>query len=157
MTFAIRSTRAFIAVVTLVGLFTLCPHAAVAQTTAVVAHDAWMREPMPNRGETAIFVVLENTSAEARSVVGVSTTVAEKSELHNMVMDGSMMKMTPVKAIELKAGSKTELRPGSYHIMLFGLKERPAAGASVPVTLTLDNGQSIALTAVVRKVEGMRR
>lgn len=156
MTFQIRLTRVLLAA-TFAGLCTVLPGDAVAQPAAVVGHDAWMREPMPNRGETAIFVVLENTGTEPRSIVGVSTTVAEKSELHNVVMDGSMMKMTPVKAIELKAKSKTELRPGSYHIMLFGLKERPAAGATVPVTLTLDNGQSVALTATVRKVEGMMR
>lgn len=128
-----------------------------AQTTPVVAHEAWMREPMPNRAESAIFVVLENTSAQPRSLVSAATSIAERTELHNMVMDGSMMKMTPVPAIELKAGAKTELRPGSYHIMLFGLKERPAAGASVPVTLTLDNGQTLSVSATVRKVEGMKR
>lgn len=132
------------------------PAPAAAQTT-VVAQDAWMREPLPNRSESAIFVVLENTGTEARSVVSASTAIAEKTELHNMSMENGMMKMAPVKAIELKAKAKTELKPGSYHIMVFGLKEKPAAGATVPLTLTLDNGQTLAVTATVRKVEGMRK
>lgn len=157
MTFESRFTRQLMGVAALVAAITTWPQSSFAQTPTIVAHEAWMREPLPNRSESAIFVVLENTGADARSVVGASTTIADKVELHNMVMDGSMMKMTPVKAIEVKAGAKTELRPGSYHIMLFGLKERPPVGASVPLTLTLDNGQTVTTSAVVRKVEGMMR
>lgn len=150
-------TRCSLRLLALVAMFAASPQAASAQSATVVASDAWMREAPANRSESAIFVVLENTGADARSVVSASTTIAEKTELHNMTMDGGMMKMTPVKAIELKARAKTELKPGSFHIMLFGLKEKPAAGASVPVTLTLDNGQTLAVSATVRKVEGMMR
>ena len=148
--------RALPSLLVLFASITVAPAAVHAQATTVTAHDAWMREAPPNRNESAIFVVIENAGADARSVVSASTTIAEKTELHTMSMDGGMMKMSPVKSIELKPKAKTELKPGSFHIMLFGLKEKPAAGASVPVTLTLDNGQTLAVTATVRKVEGMR-
>jgi len=127
-----------------------------AQDGAVVAHDAWMREPMQAGKVSAVFVVLENTSGEDRSLTAVSTTAAKTAELHNMVMEGSTMRMTPVKAIAIKARSTTELKPGSYHIMLFELTAPPAIGSTIDLTLTLDNGQRIPIKAEVRKAGEMK-
>jgi copper(I)-binding protein len=132
------------------------PTPAGAQSAGVTAHDAWMREPLPSRDVTSVFVVLENAGGEKRAVVSATAAGAEKVELHNMMMTDGMMRMTPVPAIEIAAKGRTELKPGSYHIMVFGLKERPKVGATVPLTLTLDNGQTLPIAAEVRKVEGMK-
>ncbi len=132
------------------------PATAQAQTASVTARDAWMREPLPSRDTTAVFVVLENTSAEKRAIVSAAFAGAEKVELHQMVMTGGMMRMTPVAAIELAPKGRTELKPGSFHIMVFGLKERPKVGSTIALTLTLDNGQTLPIAAEVRKVEGMK-
>jgi len=91
----------------------------------------------------------------ARSVVSGTADVAEKLELHEMVRDGTMMKMSPVKSIEIPAGGKTELKPGGLHLMLFGLKRPLAAGDSIHVTLTLDDGSTVMLMAGVRKPGAM--
>lgn len=138
----------------LMALALVSPHGVSAQT-AVTARDAWMREPLPSRDVTAVFVTLENTGSEKRSIVSATSAIAGKVELHHMVMANGMMRMTPVQAIELAPG-KTELKPGSFHIMVFDLKERPAPGAKVDFTLTLDNGQTIPISAEVRKVEGIK-
>jgi copper(I)-binding protein len=132
------------------------PSIAAAQSAGVIARDAWMREPLPSRDATAVFVVLENSSVEKRTIVSAATTGADTVELHNMVMTGGMMRMTPVPAIEIAPKGRTELKPGSFHIMLFGLKERPKVGSTIPLTLTLDNGQTLPIAAEVRKVEGMQ-
>jgi len=126
-----------------------------AQTQAVTAHDAWTREPAPSRDITAVFVVLENRGPEARSVVSATCETADKAELHEMKNENGMMSMSPVKSIPLPAG-KTELKPGGLHIMLFGLKQRPAAGDHLNVTLTLDDGSKVPVSAVVRKQESMQ-
>ncbi|MGE3957233.1 MAG: copper chaperone PCu(A)C [Vicinamibacterales bacterium] len=122
----------------------------------IVASDPWMREPMARAEQTAVFVVLENRTPEKRQLVSATSTVADRVELHTMSTENGMMRMMPVKAIDVPANGKAELRPGSFHIMLFGLKERPASGASVDLTLTFDNGQTVPIKAVVRKPEGMR-
>lgn len=134
----------------------LCSGAAAFAQAPIVATDPWMREPMARAEQTAVFVVLENKTAEKRQLVSATSTAAEKVELHTMSMDGGMMKMTQVKAIDIPANGKAELKPGSFHIMFFGLKERPASGAAVDVTLTFDNGQTLPIKAIVRKPEGMR-
>ncbi|MBK6308025.1 MAG: copper chaperone PCu(A)C [Gemmatimonadetes bacterium] len=110
-----------------------------------------------NRGAQGhgAFLVLENPGTVARSVVSGTADVAEKLELHEMVRDGTMMKMSPVKSIEIPAGGKTELKPGGLHLMLFGLKRPLAAGDSIHVTLTLDDGSTVMLMAGVRKPGAM--
>jgi hypothetical protein len=126
-----------------------------AQTQTVTAHDAWMREPAPSRDVTAVFVVLDNSGPAARAVVSAACEAADKAELHEMKNENGMMRMSPVKSIPLPAG-KTELKPGGLHIMIFGLKQRPAVGDHVSVTLTLDDGSTVPVSAVVRKQESQQ-
>jgi periplasmic copper chaperone A len=124
-----------------------------AQTVAITAHDGWAREPVPSRDVTALFVVLENRGATARAVVSGESDAAAKVELHEMKMDGAMMRMSPVNQIDVPAGGKTELKPGGLHVMMFGLKKRPAPGDTLTVTLTLDDGTKVPVTATVRREE----
>jgi hypothetical protein len=122
-----------------------------AQDAAVVARDAWARVPAPSKTETALFVVLENHSNQRRKVVSVSTDAAATAEMHEMRMVRTTMIMTPVTEISIPAKGKTSLNPDGLHIMLFGLKARPAVGDTINVTLKLDDGSTVPVRAAVRK------
>jgi len=126
---------------------------ALAQPAAVTARDAWVREPSPSGNNTAMFVVLENQGADRRAVVSASADLAGRAELHEMRMERGMMRMSPVARIDVPAGGSTELKAGGRHVMLFDLKKRVAAGTSMVVTLTFDDGTKATVTAVVRKRE----
>lgn len=121
------------------------------QEAAVVARDAWVRVPLPSKTETALFVVLENHSAQRRKVVSVSSEAATAAEMHEMKMVKMTMSMTPVTEIAIPAKGKTSLNPDGLHIMLFGLKARPVVGDTINVTLKLDDGSTVPVTATVRK------
>jgi copper(I)-binding protein len=156
MTSAADILRRSLAAVLVAGILpvfggaTLC-----AQKATVTAHDAWVREAPAGRTVTAVFVVVENTGKAARSIVSGVTTVADTLELHEMKMVGTSMQMSPVTSIALPAGGKAELKPGGLHIMLFGLKKPLSAGDKVQLTLTLDDGTKVPVTADVRKMGGM--
>ena len=143
----------------LVGAVALCTLSTVsvrAQGTAVTAHDAWVREALAGRKVTGIFLTLENKGTAARALVSGSTQVADTLELHEMIRENEMMRMSPVKQIAIPAGGKAELKPGGYHLMIFGVKKPLAAGDTVQVTLTLDDGTKLQVAAEVRKMGGMR-
>ena len=53
-------------------------------------------------------------------------------------MDGNVMKMRAVPALELPAGKAVELKPGGYHVMLMDLKQPLQDGESVPLTLVVE-------------------
>lgn len=142
-----------LAVVGVAALLAARPVRVSTQASAVVAHDAWAREPAPSRDVTGLFVVLENSGALPRSVVSASSDAADKVELHEMKMTDGMMSMSPVKQIDVPAHGKTALKPGGLHVMMFGLKKRPAPGDTLSVTLTLDDGTKVPVTATVRKAE----
>jgi copper(I)-binding protein len=142
-----------LAIVCIAALLAARPVAVSTQASAVVAHDAWAREPAPSRDVAGLFVVLENSGASPRSVVSASSDAADKVELHEMKMTNGMMSMSPVKQIDVPAHGRTELKPGGLHVMLFGLKKRPAPGDTLSVTLTLDDGTKVPVTAAVRKAE----
>lgn len=116
-----------------------------------MARDAWVRVPLPSKTETALFVVLENHSAQRRKVVSVSSEAATAAEMHEMKMVKMTMSMTPVTEIAIPAKGKTSLNPDGLHIMLFGLKARPVVGDTINVTLKLDDGSTVPVTATVRK------
>jgi hypothetical protein len=116
--------------ITLAAL-TLAFGAASAQTTV---SDAWIRGTVPQQKATGLFAQI--TSAKGGRLVGASTPVAGVVEVHEMSMDGNVMKMRALpNGLELPAGKAVALKPGGYHVMLIDLKQQLKAGDTVPVTL----------------------
>ena len=64
-------------------------------------------------------------------------------ELHEMRMDGNVMKMRAVPGIDIPAGTKVELKPGGYHVMLIELKDPLAEGREFPLTLEFEKSGTI--------------
>ena len=84
-----------------------------------------------------------------------ATGAAKKAGLHTHLMKNGVMKMRPVKAIEVAPGEPTVLKPGGLHIMLKGLKAPLAEGANFPLTLTFENAGSIEIQVKVQKQTDM--
>ena len=116
-----------------------------AQNPAVKVDDPWVRATVAPQKATGAFMQL--TSAKAVKVVAASSPVAAMVEIHEMKMDDGVMKMRAVDALPLPAGQAVALKPGSYHVMLMGLKAPIKAGETVPLTLTVE-GEDGKRTAV---------
>jgi copper(I)-binding protein len=76
------------------------------------------------------------TAKNGAKLVSASSPVAGVSEVHEMKIDGDVMKMRAVPALDLPAGQTVELRPGGYHVMLMDLKTVLTKDSTVPMTLT---------------------
>ena len=77
---------------------------------------------------------IENKGA-ADQLVSASSPVAGEVQLHEMAMDGNVMKMRQVKDIAVPAGGAVELKPGGLHLMFMNIKAPLTAGETVPVKL----------------------
>lgn len=85
------------------------------------------------------FLTVTNTGATADRLVSVTAAVSDKVELHEMSMEGGIMKMRALDGgIAVPAGGKVELKPGGYHVMFIGLKGPFEAGKSFKGTLTFE-------------------
>jgi copper(I)-binding protein len=106
---------------------------AQAQTTV---KDPWVRGTVANQKATGMFAQL--VSAKGGALVSAASPVAGLVEIHEMTMDGSVMKMRAVSTVELPAGKPVDLKPGGYHVMLMELKKDLKPGDTVPVTLVVE-------------------
>lgn len=79
------------------------------------------------------------SAQEKVTLVGVSSTQAASAVLHEMILDGGVMKMRVQPRLELQPGRNVILKPGSYHIMLTGLKQPLSPGQMFPLTLLVES------------------
>lgn len=140
--------RAYAAALALAAALFSAP--ALAQTKI---SDAWVRATVAPGVATGLFGRL--TSATGGRLVGGSSPLAGVVEIHEMTMDGNVMRMRALAAgLDLPAGQTVELKPGGLHVMLFGLQRALKVGEVVPLTLVVEgrDGQreSIAVEAAVR-------
>ncbi len=103
----------------------------------VEVSQAWVRATVAQQKATGAFLQLKSKS-DAR-LVEVRSQVAGISEMHEMAMDGSVMKMRAIARLELPAGQIVELKPGGLHLMLMDLKAPIKAGDKVPLTLVFED------------------
>ncbi len=101
---------------------------------AVDVKDAWVRQTVPGQSGTGAFMKL-NAPSGAR-LVGAATPAAGVAEVHEMKMEGDVMKMRAVQGgLELPPRQTVELKPSGYHVMLMDLKQPIIKGSTVPLTL----------------------
>jgi len=118
----------------------------------VQVHDAWVRATTAQQKATGAFMQL--TAAQDMRLVGVSSPAAAVAEVHTMKMEGNVMKMRPMAALDLPAGKPVQLAPGGLHIMLLDLHQQVQPGSVVPLTLELEGKdgkrQSLQVEAAAR-------
>jgi copper(I)-binding protein len=128
---------------------------AVAPTFAlaqVAVADPWVRGTVEGQRATGAFMKLTPTTNQ--KLVAAASPVAKIVEIHEMAMDGGVMKMRAIPKLDLPAGKPTELKPGGYHVMLMALQKPLTEGESVPITLTFEDAagkrQSVEIKAPVK-------
>lgn len=115
-------------------------------------HAPYVRLPPPGAVATGAFMRIENAAASDRQLMRAESPVAKTVELHTHINEGGMMKMRAVPAIAIKAGDQTELKPGSFHIMLIGLTQSLKAGDTIPITLIFDDHSQQQINAPIRPI-----
>ncbi len=100
----------------------------------------------------AAYLSIENQGREADRLTGVASPAAEAAEIHEMKMDGAIMRMRQLPGIDLPAGGKTALEPGGNHIMLIGLKAPLKEGDKFPLTLTFAKAGKVEVEVIVQKL-----
>lgn len=111
-----------------------------AQTVDV--KNAWARSTVPGQKGTGAFMTL--TSKDTLTLVGASSPAAGVTEIHEMKMEGDVMKMRALpKGLDLPAGKPVELKPGGFHVMLMDLKGPLAKETTLPLTLLFKDAKGV--------------
>ena len=133
--------------------------------TPLVAHEtgagalrvehAWARATAGMAKVGAAYLTVTNDGAEMDRLVGAATPLAAKAELHTVLMEGGVMSMRPVEAVEVHPGEPVVLQPGGIHVMLMGLKQPLKEGETFPLQLTFETAGTIEVTVSVHKAGSM--
>ena len=126
----------------LVSAVVLTTLSVCAWAQAVQVQDPWARATVQSQKSAGVFMRLVSPT-DAR-LVRASSPVAALGEVHEMRLDGDVMKMHPLKGgLELPAGKTVELKPGSYHIMLMDLNTSLTKDSTIPLTLVFADAKGV--------------
>ena len=126
--------------VAIAALFTVASGSLYAQNVDV--KNAWVRASVQGQKATGAFMQL--TTSQPTTLVGVASPVAGVAEVHEMKMDGDVMRMRALpQGLPLPAGQPVALTPGGYHVMLMDLKATLPKDSTIPLTLTFKDAKGV--------------
>ena len=118
---------------------------------SLVIEQPWTRATPGGAKVAGGYLKITNTGSEPDRLVGGTFTAAGRFEVHEMAMEGSVMKMRQLaEGLTIPAGGSVELRPGGYHVMFLDLKEPVKEGQSVKGTLVFEKAGTVEVTYAVR-------
>ena len=110
----------------------------------------WTRATPKGADIAGAYMTLSNKGTAPDRLIGGSSPVAGRFELHLMTVEDGVMKMRPVDGgLEIKPGTTVELKPGSFHIMLMGLKQPLEKGQKVKGTLVFEKAGTVEIEYAV--------
>ncbi len=123
---------------------------AMAATLALSAHAqtapkveaAWARPTVEGQAAGGGFLKITGGATGDR-LLGASSGVSKSTELHTMDMDGNVMRMRPIEAIDIPAGGTVELKPGGKHVMFMGLAQPLKVGTTFALTLRFEKAGEV--------------
>jgi copper(I)-binding protein len=119
------------------------------QLGALKIDHPWARPTVPGQSTGGAYLSVNNTGATADRLIGGSSPVAARVEVHEMRMEGDVMRMREMPALDLPAGKRVVLAPGGLHVMLIGLKAPLKVGDKLPLTLRFEKAGAVDLMVAV--------
>lgn len=113
--------------------------------------NAFVKQTPPHAQNSAIFLTIFNNTDKDIALIGAKSDISEVSELHTHIHKDGKMIMQKIPKIVIKAHSSTELKSGSYHIMLLKLKKPIVKDTKVNLNLEFDNHKTIELKNISSK------
>jgi periplasmic copper chaperone A len=131
--------------------FAAPPLAQGAGSSSIIVEQPWSRATPSGAKTGAVYMTIDNKSGTADRLTGASSDVADKLQIHEMKVENGVMQMREIAGgLPIPANGSVVLKPGSYHVMLIGLKKPLAAGEKFPLTLTFENAGNISVTVPVQ-------
>lgn len=117
----------------------------------VSVKEPWARAMLPGQPAGGAWIKLANEGEEDDRLVGLSSPVAGKVEIHTMEVVDDVMTMRPLEdALVVPAGETITMEPGGLHLMFMQVTEPFKEGDSVPLTLEFENAGKVELALPVK-------
>lgn len=115
----------------------------------------WSRATPKGASVAGGYMKITNTGTTSDRLTGGETGAARRFEIHQMSMEGGVMKMREVKdGVEIPPGATVELRPGAYHVMMVNLSKPFTKGDRVKASLTFEKAGKVDIEFAVEAFGG---
>jgi copper(I)-binding protein len=131
----------------------LCAHEY--RTDSLRIDHPFARATPPGARTGGVFFTVTNAGNETDRLLRASTPIAAGVVLHQMALEGGIMKMRAVPSVEVRSGGRLELKPSGYHLMLLDLKQPLKVGEKFPLTLTFEDAGTILISVWVEDMGAM--
>ena len=122
---------------------------------SLVIDHPWSRATPKGAAVAGGYMKITNTGTTPDRLTGGATEAAKKFEVHEMKMEGAVMKMRELpNGVEIPPGATVELKPGSYHIMMTTLARPFAKGDRVKASLTFEKAGKVDIEFAVDAAGG---
>ena len=124
---------------------------AFAQNASIQVEQPWARATPAGASTGAVYLTITNKSHDADRLLSASSDVADKLQFHEMKVVNGIMEMREITGgLPVAANGSVVLKPGSYHVMLIGLKKPLKADETIPLTLDFEKAGKVSITVPVR-------
>jgi len=117
---------------------------------AITVDQPWARATPAGARTGAVYMTVHNTASTEDRLTGAASDVAAVLQIHEMtVVNGTMQMRQLADGLPIPAGGTAVLKPGSYHVMLMGLKNPLTAGETFPLVLNFEKAGKVPVTVKV--------
>jgi len=119
--------------------------------STITVEQPWARATPKGAMTGAAYMTLKNKSNTEDRLTAASSDVAAKVQIHEMAVVNGVMQMRQLtNGLPIPASGSVILKPGSYHVMLIGLKKPLVADETFPLMLTFAKAGNISVTVQVK-------
>lgn len=127
----------------------LCLASTLSLAQSIKVEQPWARPTVQGQSGGGGFLRIVGGNAPDK-LLGASTEVAGRVEVHTMEMQGDVMRMREIGSLDVPAGQTVELKPGGLHLMFMDLKKPLANGSSFPLTLRFEKAGEVQVSVQVQ-------
>ncbi len=137
----------------LITSFILLIFATSVQAMNITVSDGFIRESIPGTTITSAYMTLKNTSEKSVTLVGASSEISARIEIHEHTMSNGMMNMRQLESIVIDSKDTVILQPSGLHLMIFDIKEPLKHGDLITLTLHFSSHPDVEVQLPVQSIK----
>jgi len=106
---------------------------------------AYLRASIPGSNISAAYMTIVNNGEKTVTLLGASSNISPRIEIHQNTMKNNMMRMRKMEIISIKAKERIALQPSGIHLMLFDVTKPLQPQQEVELTLHFSNSEPVSL------------
>jgi copper(I)-binding protein len=122
---------------------------AQAEESDISVEQAYIRASIPGSDISSAYMIITNNSEKAVTLLGASSNISPRIELHQHIMEADLMRMRKINAMIIKGNERVILQPSGLHLMLFDVKKPLKPRHKVELTLRFSDKKPVSIQVPV--------